>query len=386
MSPEISVVLCTYNRAAMLGGALASLLALDADSPPHEIIVVDNNSPDHTREVVEQFMAQSGGRMRYVFEATQGLSHARNRGIAEARAPLLAFTDDDVRAAPDWLKAIARAFAEHPEVELVGGRVYPIWPSPPPAWLTRENWGPLALYDRGPDGELLVGDPFACIVGANMAFRREVFDRIGGFDPRHQHRRGSVSAVEDHELQLRMYETGGKAWYEPSAVIHAEVQPNRLTRAYHRKWHLDHGRATSRMLPAGHVFDRAGFPQPAPGARRLLGAPLYYYRDGLMAAARTIASAVRLRFGRTFFWANEVREALGGIYQHALDSWHGVDVAGSGPAPRIAAAHGEREVALATSIEQGARGRTLPRGSANGGSAGVRDGQARAVQPAGTLP
>jgi GT2 family glycosyltransferase len=351
MSPEISVILCTYNRAAMLGGALASLLALDADSPTHEIVVVDNNSPDHTREVVEQFVAQSGGRMRYVFEGTQGLSHARNRGIAESRAPLLAFTDDDVRAAPDWLKAIARAFAEHPEVELVGGRVYPIWPSPPPAWLTRENWGPLALYDRGPDGELLVGDPFACIVGANMAFRREVFDRIGGFDPRHQHRRGSVSAVEDHELQLRMYETGGKAWYEPSAVIHAEVQPNRLTRAYHRKWHLDHGRATSRMLPAGHVFDPAGFPQPAPGARRLLGAPLYYYRDGLSAAARTLAAAVRRETGPTFFWENAVREALGGIYQHALDAWHGVDVAGSGPAPRIAPARGEREVAIAVGVE-----------------------------------
>src|SRR4051794_32553856 len=149
MRLEVSVVLSTYNRGPLLEPALRSVLAQQqALTPPFELIVVDNNSTDGTRDIIQR-IAAGDPRVRYVFEAPQGLSHARNAGIREARAPFIAFTDDDVRAEPDWIAALLRAFRESPEVDFVGGRVLPIWPSPPPAWLTCDHWAPLALVDHG---------------------------------------------------------------------------------------------------------------------------------------------------------------------------------------------------------------------------------------------
>ena len=281
MLPEFSVVLSTYNRAPLLGGALESLLALAPDSPAHELIVVDNNSTDDTRAVVEAHVARSGGRMRYVFEGRQGLAHARNAGVVAARGRYVAFTDDDVRADRDWLTALGRAFAAHPEVDYVGGRVLPMWPTSPPAWLTDWFWSPLAICDYGATGRAISAeapDDYVTLVGANLAVRREVFAWAGGFDPRYQHERGAVTACEDHEFEMRLVHAGARGWYEPSAVIHAEVQPNRLTLAYHRKWAFDHGRATTRLTPPGQVFDgKCTFTPRPPWGRTLFGAPRILY-------------------------------------------------------------------------------------------------------------
>ena len=107
---DVSVVLSTYNRAERLQPALDALLA-QMGSVDYEILLVDNNSTDATASVVRAVAEQAHGRIRYVFEERQGLSHARNRGIRLARAPIIAFSDDDVRVAPDWVLQISRAFA-----------------------------------------------------------------------------------------------------------------------------------------------------------------------------------------------------------------------------------------------------------------------------------
>ena len=125
----MSVIMSTYNRGALLEDAIRSMLAQHAAiTPPFELIVVDNNSTDNTREIVLDRFARVDPRVQYLFESQQGLSYARNAGIRAARAPLVAFIDDDVRAQPDWVAAIARAFDEHPDADVVGGRVLPIWP------------------------------------------------------------------------------------------------------------------------------------------------------------------------------------------------------------------------------------------------------------------
>src|SRR5437764_2935160 len=122
---DISVVIGTYNRCEMLPAALSSVLAQNAGGVNYELIAVDNNSTDKTREVVESFIARGHANLRYIFEGKQGISHARNAGIAAARAPIIAFMDDDVRAPSNWLISIKRAFDEHPEVDFVGGKVLP---------------------------------------------------------------------------------------------------------------------------------------------------------------------------------------------------------------------------------------------------------------------
>src|SRR5262249_37781684 len=110
----------TYNRGELLADAVRSILAQQhSDTPAFELIVVDNNSTDGTHEVIERFSTLDP-RVRYVFEPQRGSSHGRNAGIRAARAPIVAFTDDDVRAQPDWLAAIIRAFDEHPHTDVIG--------------------------------------------------------------------------------------------------------------------------------------------------------------------------------------------------------------------------------------------------------------------------
>lgn len=238
---DLSVVICTYNRCDLLPGALEQVLAQATDGGSYEVIVVDNNSTDETRQVVESFLARGHANLRYVFEVKQGLSHARNAGIAVARAAIISFTDDDVSVARDWVANIKRALDERPEVDYVGGKVLPRWQSEPPAWLTPDHWGPLALVDYGDAPFYVNRDKAVCLVGANLSFRREVFERIGLFTPDFQRVKDSIGSLEDHEFQLRLWFAGGQGMYVPEIVVAAEVQAERMVKAYHRRWHTGHG-------------------------------------------------------------------------------------------------------------------------------------------------
>ena len=136
----VTVIIATYNRAAMLPEALESVLTQEADGVRYEVIIVDNNSPDQTRAVVESYIARGHTNLRYLFEGQQGVAHARNTALAHARAPIVAFTDDDVRVAPGWVASIKRSLDEHPEVGLCGRKVLPRWSQEPPAWMTWAHW------------------------------------------------------------------------------------------------------------------------------------------------------------------------------------------------------------------------------------------------------
>jgi glycosyltransferase involved in cell wall biosynthesis len=101
-SLDLSVVICTYNRSSLLVRALESLEFQEPADLAYEVLVVDNNSSDDTRNVAQHFVEKRPPRFRYIFEPKQGLSYARNAGIANARAEDIAFTDDDVRS---WIMA-----------------------------------------------------------------------------------------------------------------------------------------------------------------------------------------------------------------------------------------------------------------------------------------
>ena len=301
--PALSVVMSTYNRGALLEGAIRSVLAQREHTAPFELIIVDNNSSDATREIVER-VAASDPRVRYVFEPQQGLSSARNTGIRVAAAPLVAFTDDDVRATPDWIAALLRAFDESPEADFVGGRVLPLWPSSPPAWLTREHWAPLALVDYGEDRLEITATNSLCLVGANVAFRVSVFEHIGMFATDFQRVKDRIGSIEDHEFQLRLLRAGRSGVYDPRITIQAEVQPNRLQRRYHRRWHQGHGHFHALLRSEDVEQTRTG---------TLFGVPAHLYRRALMDViawasallrrheARAFAYELRLRFSYEFF-------------------------------------------------------------------------------------
>jgi glycosyltransferase involved in cell wall biosynthesis len=272
-SLSVSIVLSTYNRAGMLGPAIEHLLAQNPDSPPHELIVVDNNSSDRTRALVEGFAARSDRRLRYVFEPRQGLSYARNTGLAAARAEFVAFTDDDVRVSANWVAAIVRAFSEHPGVDCLGGRILPWWPGPTPGWLTRLHWvGPLALQDYGEEPFEVDAHRPLSLAGANFAFRKSVFGQIGMFSP-------DFPRSEDTELLIRLWLAGRRALYVPDMLIHAAVQPARLTKTYHREWYSNIGRCNARMRFEELTHPVIGLRDRAPEVARFFGAPKFAIRE-----------------------------------------------------------------------------------------------------------
>jgi glycosyltransferase involved in cell wall biosynthesis len=303
-APQLSVIMSTYDRGELLHDAVRSVLAQRvAITPAFELIVVDNNSTDCTREIVERF-ADADRRVRYVFEPQQGLSYARNAGIRQARAPLIAFTDDDVRAEPDWVAAIVRAFRENPEADMVGGRVLPVWPAAPPVWLTRDHWAPLALVDYGDAPVAVTAEHPICLVGANLSFRRWVFDVVGIFATDLQRVKDGIGSLEDHEFMLRLLRIGRQGVYDPRIILHAEIQPNRLERAYHRRWHTGHGHF--------HALLRSEDMEQT-GVGTLFGVPAHLYRQALGdlvgwvrakaigEPARAFQHDVRLRFFNGFF-------------------------------------------------------------------------------------
>lgn len=285
---DLSIVVCTYNRAEVLGLALDALVAQTLDPHRFEIIVVDNNSGDRTREVVERRAARHPG-IRYVFESRQGLPIARNSGVESARAPLIAFTDDDVEVRPDWAAMLLAAFDTYPDVGYLGGRVVPVWDRVVrPPWVPAGHYGPLALQDRG-DRPLRVGshDARPCLIGANFAVRRSVFDRVGFFSP-------AFPWGEDREFQLRAWEVGVRGLYLPAAVAVCHVPPERVTKRYQRQWFSKAGRWHARMqLLERH--DCEGRLVPPVRGRRVFGVPAYILRALCLEIGRWIRAAA---FGR----------------------------------------------------------------------------------------
>ena len=311
-APALSIVLPTFNRSAELPAAIDSALEQTASSDRYEILVVDNNSPDRTAETIAAIAAAHAGRVRYVFEARQGVSYARQAGIDDARAPIIAFFDDDVRVSPNWVETILRTFDEHPELECIGGRVLPRWSTTPPGWLTSRHWAPLALQDLGDEPMVVSSENPRGLISANLACRKRLLDRIGGFSPEFQRVKDGIGSLEDDEWNRRLWKSGGKALYVPDLITTTDVPSSRLTRAYHRRWHRGHGRFYA-LLRADEI-ERST-------VGTLFGVPAHMYRAALGDAAAWIVAAitgrtdeafgheVRLRFFRGFF-AQRLSERL----------------------------------------------------------------------------
>jgi glycosyltransferase involved in cell wall biosynthesis len=258
---DVTVVLCTYNRSESLARALESVCASVVDPAIEwELVVVDNNSSDGTRQVVRAHEYRHPDRMRYLFEPQPGKSHALNVGVREARGEVLAFVDDDVTVEPTWLQNLttplrAGAWAG------AGGRILPVWRQPPPRWLpTNEPYGlaPLAVFDLGSEPGPIPEPPF----GTNMAFRREMFSRYGGFRTDLGPRPGSQIRGEDTEFGRRLISGGEVLRYEPSAIVHHPVSGERLKKQYFLDWWFDNGRGTirERSTPPASQHTICGIP------------------------------------------------------------------------------------------------------------------------------
>jgi glycosyltransferase involved in cell wall biosynthesis len=269
---NITVIVCTYNRWQSLTKALESVAASQLpEGVAWEVLVVDNNSSDRTREVIEGFGRQYGDRFRYAFEPQPGKSHALNTGIREARGDILAFFDDDVTVDPTWLRNLT-APLEACQWAGAGGRTLPMCPVTPPRWLalngTYSNAGMLyAHFDLGDQPLQLDRAPY----GANMAFRKEAFEKYGGFrtDLGPGPSRKFTHFNDDTEFGRRLMTAGEKLRYEPSAVVYHVVLPERIRKEYFLKSWFDLGR--SQIREAGKRPDVWGIRRHYLGMPRKIG-------------------------------------------------------------------------------------------------------------------
>jgi glycosyltransferase involved in cell wall biosynthesis len=242
--PAISVVVCTHNRAGLLGYALSSLAAQDLDKALYEVIVVDNNSTDDTREVAEKLMSGHDN-VRMVSEDKPGLSHARNRGWREAGGRYVAFMDDDAKASFDWCRRILDAFETvSPKPAAVGGLIRPWYESPPPAWFTDEfetrTWGDCAGFLKPPRARLGFS-------GSNMAFRRELLEEFGGFSADYGMVEKQLRMGEDTEFFFRINSRYPWFWYDPAIQVYHFTPEKNMRVAYRIKRAFMSGSSVARI-------------------------------------------------------------------------------------------------------------------------------------------
>jgi glycosyltransferase involved in cell wall biosynthesis len=258
---RISVILCTYNRWQSLQRALESAAALVLPaSIEWEVLVVDNNSSDQTQRAVLDFCNRHPGRFRYLFEPQQGKSYALNAGIREARGEILAFMDDDVTVDSTWLQNLT-AELHNGKWAGAGGRIITEWTCSPPRWLSPGSGhaaGPLVAFHPKPEAGDLTEPP----IGTNMAFRKGMFEKYGGFRADLGPCPGSEIRGEDTEFGDRLLKGGERLRYEPSALVYHPVQQNRLSKNYFLAWWFDKARSEIRAcgVEPGAKYFAAGIP------------------------------------------------------------------------------------------------------------------------------
>ena len=241
MSKKLTVIICTYNRSEMLAHCLGSLCG-QTSGGAFDVLVVDNNSTDDTRQVVESFMPELP--LRYVMEPEQGLSHARNRGLAESRTGWVAYLDDDAKARPDWCAAILETIGKN-DFEAFGGP-YHAWHhfGPPPSWLPELY----ASYVPGQQYGPLEADTF--IPGGNCAMEKSAAARAGAFPANFGMAGNKCAYGEESALFKRMAEQGGRLGYVPGMAIEHCVLPFKYSMRwwlksffsrgiYHQRMHID---------------------------------------------------------------------------------------------------------------------------------------------------
>lgn len=244
---SVSLILCTYNRCRSLARALESVVASTLpDSVRWDVLAVDNNSTDHTRKVIEDFSGRYPGRIHYMFVPLQGKSHALNAAIRAARGDVLAFTDDDVIVERNWLRNLT-APLDDGRWSGTAGRITLGNDFSPPPWLSVGGsfnlGGSLVQFDEGDTQAELTKAPF----GANMAFRRSMFEKYGNFRTDLGRKGRGLIGNEDTEFGQRLMAAGERLCYVPSAVVNHPTPPERLTKRYFRAYWFSYGRSVVRQ-------------------------------------------------------------------------------------------------------------------------------------------
>ena len=229
---QISVIICTYNRALYLTDALDSLFHQTLSKQHFEVIVVNNNSTDNTEYVCQQYIhTHPDMQLVYMNEKEQGASFARNTGAVLATSPLLCFMDDDAIANHDYLSRIVQFFETHPGSGGLGGKIIPRYIPAEPEWMSRYVSSMVGNFDYSP--QVAAFKPGKYPLESNMVVPKQLFDKITGFNTALPGVKGELRiGGEGKDFFFRLQALGHQIYYDPNIIVHHVVEVAKLTPAY----------------------------------------------------------------------------------------------------------------------------------------------------------
>lgn len=227
----LTAIICTYNRAKYIGPLLESIAANDLAKEEYEILLVDNNCTDNTREVCEAFAeAHKDVNFRYVVEPEQGLSAARNKGIKEAKGDLIVYIDDDALVDEWYLRTIVEYLNAHEDIDAVGGPIIPMYETEEPKWMAYHTKELVTgyLYQGEKVGPFKKRYPG----GGNAAFRAKVFERIGLFNTNLGRKGNGLMGSEEKDIFDKMQTHNMQVLYLPKMILHHIIPQSKLEADY----------------------------------------------------------------------------------------------------------------------------------------------------------
>ncbi|WPU65840.1 glycosyltransferase [Peredibacter starrii] len=245
---EASIIVCTYNRASLLAKTLQRLSVDYENNPSLEVIVVDNNSTDNTEIIAKHYL-----KFKYFKETKQGLCHARNLGIENAKGRYILFLDDD--AIPNdqyWAQRYIEFFNSNPECYAVGGEVFPNFETQAPRWILENQSFKNYLSILEFESTRKISNK-EWLVGANIAYRRELFDLVGLFNPNLGRKGHNLLSSDEIEIQKKAEKLGLEFYLLKGVSVSHFIHKERLTKRWFIKRNFWQGRSNRILYPKNHL-------------------------------------------------------------------------------------------------------------------------------------
>jgi glucosyl-dolichyl phosphate glucuronosyltransferase len=264
-SPTISIVLCTYNNADSLAITLAQISNQNlVDHSLVELLVIDNNSPDHTHDVFEKVSRCANIAFRYFFEERQGLSHARNTGVDKACGKYILFTDDDADIPRDWVISYLEKI-DQLNPDCLYSRINIIWDRPTPWWYTNRFRPYFVGLDYG-ENVIAIDNLSKEFFGKNFCLRKDLIALYGGFDPALGRNGSRLIAGEETIIYRKLVQERRRIFYFPDAPVghrlkEREYEESNISKQFidsaHSSYHLAKLSARRKILgrPLGVLLE-----------------------------------------------------------------------------------------------------------------------------------
>ena len=228
----LSIIICSYNRASYISDALTSLYNQSSELDNCEVIIVDNNSTDNTKEVYAIWrQTNTNGQFTFISETKQGASFARNTGAAIAKGQWVCFMDDDAVATPNYVENILKHIQNKPDAVGFGGRIIPKYIPSEPKWMSYYVSSLVGNFDYAPIPCAFENGKYP--LESNMIVKKSVYDKIGGFNVNLPGVVGTLRiGGEGKELFYKILALGHIIYYDPAICVHHVVEVKKLTSEY----------------------------------------------------------------------------------------------------------------------------------------------------------